>query len=380
MRTHLTFMAAALAAFVGAGLTQATDAEKRPGTPPGMIVPIAVVKVSDSKQPYATFQSHNQKVVENAYGVFMTYLAAGDDKTSNTWRLARSTDGGASFQTIYEASALTRAPVLETDQAGSLCLIQTHWGQKNADFMRFDPARDFKHPLISKMAGPLHAWKNTSCYDPTRQRLYFATVFGFYVLDRDGKVLKAVQLWKPGPRGDSAHYPQLTMDGPMLYAAWTNHKVGEGHQPYYDIHWMASADGGETWHVPGGATLSIPVAVDDSGPAPVVSLPDEAGVPPRGPWLKNFISKGGKLHFAYSQLNLADGRQHYVRFNQTNAAKELDIHPAWQGARIKVASGDGFFATGADPTAPLYAIMHTPDNRIGILASNNLGSTWHDYA
>ena len=35
---------------------------------------VEVTRIADQAPQYATFQSHNQKVVENRYGIFLTYL------------------------------------------------------------------------------------------------------------------------------------------------------------------------------------------------------------------------------------------------------------------------------------------------------------------
>jgi hypothetical protein len=56
-----------------------------------------VSKVADTITPYATFQSHNQKIVQNAYGIFMAYSYSQSPSPLGTWRLARDfglqTDG-----------------------------------------------------------------------------------------------------------------------------------------------------------------------------------------------------------------------------------------------------------------------------------------------
>src|SRR5262245_46659576 len=56
-----------------------------------------VVKVDDVVTAYATFQSHLQKVVENQYGIFMTYIYSTEPSAHGTWRLVRSIDRGKSW-------------------------------------------------------------------------------------------------------------------------------------------------------------------------------------------------------------------------------------------------------------------------------------------
>jgi len=68
---------------------------------------------------YATFQSHNQKVVQNANGIFMTYLLDYTDVAPwpGTWRLVRSTDGGTTFQVVYTSPLVgSKTACIETDE------------------------------------------------------------------------------------------------------------------------------------------------------------------------------------------------------------------------------------------------------------------------
>ncbi|MDP7254340.1 MAG: hypothetical protein QGF00_32375, partial [Planctomycetota bacterium] len=87
---------------------------------------IDIVCVDDDAFGYATFQSHNQKVVENRNGIFITHLnkRLNEAYTAQRWRLSRSTDGGRTFVTLWEAVDATNAPVLETDAADNLYLIR----------------------------------------------------------------------------------------------------------------------------------------------------------------------------------------------------------------------------------------------------------------
>jgi len=65
--------------------------------PPGLTV-IRPVVVDPDATGYGTFQSHNQKVVSNRRGVFMTHIRTRNEPyTAQQWRLSRSTDGGQSF-------------------------------------------------------------------------------------------------------------------------------------------------------------------------------------------------------------------------------------------------------------------------------------------
>ena len=80
---------------------------------------------------YGTFQSHNQKIVSNAGGIFMTYLREDNEKDPakpNVWRLMRSSDGGKTFSVVYEGRNNCRAPCVETDRRGNLYLAHPEYG------------------------------------------------------------------------------------------------------------------------------------------------------------------------------------------------------------------------------------------------------------
>jgi len=74
---------------------------------------VEVTCVDDRACGYGIFQSHNQKVVSNANGIFMTYLREDNEKDPrkpNVWRLMRSADGGKTFSVVYEGRNNGRAP------------------------------------------------------------------------------------------------------------------------------------------------------------------------------------------------------------------------------------------------------------------------------
>lgn len=54
--------------------------------------------VDDEATCYGTFQSHNQKVLWTAQGLFMTHLRSRNQEyTAQQWRLSHSEDGGATW-------------------------------------------------------------------------------------------------------------------------------------------------------------------------------------------------------------------------------------------------------------------------------------------
>ena len=74
--------------------------------------PVHITCVDAKATPYGTFQCHNHKVLSNGNGIFMTHIRSRNEEyTAQTWRLSQSTDGGATFQTIYQAVGATSAVV-----------------------------------------------------------------------------------------------------------------------------------------------------------------------------------------------------------------------------------------------------------------------------
>src|ERR1700752_2605583 len=82
---------------------------------------IEVTLLDDDAIAYATFASHNQKVVANREGMFVTYIRTSNTNyTGQQWRLSQSKDGGRTWGTVHEAIHATSAPVIETDAVSRL--------------------------------------------------------------------------------------------------------------------------------------------------------------------------------------------------------------------------------------------------------------------
>lgn len=262
-----------------------------PAEPP--LAPIELTSVDDGAIAYATFQSHNQKVVSNRHGIFVTYLrSAAEDYLAQTWRLLQSTDGGRTFNTIFEETRATNPPVLETDQNGELYLTRPDFVDGHAYLSRF-AAPDAK-PVTTKLVGG-SAGKFCQLLDETRQRIYYLAHSGaFHIAGTDGSVLKSAQLLVAGTKAVT-QYPHLTLsDDGTLYAAWTTNNLNE--YLYRSIQAMKSPDGGETWLTLDGKLLTLPIISDDTGPTTRISHDDELDV---HSWLSSFLWKQGKLHFVY---------------------------------------------------------------------------------
>src|SRR5690349_14769672 len=114
------------------------------------IAEIEIVCVDERAFGYGTFQSHNQQVVSNRNGLFMTHIRTRNEPyTAQQWRLSGSTDGGRSFFTVYEATDATNPPVLETDETGDLYLARPDFVDGNAYLYRFSAADDYAQPSIT---------------------------------------------------------------------------------------------------------------------------------------------------------------------------------------------------------------------------------------
>jgi len=374
---HEAFVANAEASAQERGLAPG----KRPVAGP---TPIELTCVDADVRTYSgTFQSHNQKVVQNARGIFMTHVRTRNAAyTAQEWRLSRSRDGGHSFTTIFSATNATNPPVLESDAEGNISLGRPDFINTNAYLYRFLAKEDYRSPHISRIEGGSAGKYAMMLDEPRRQLYWFAHNRTFARLDLEGGVLTCTKLFShPSPAG--LEYPQMSLDAHgVLHAAWTTVMVpspvpGERFV-YWDIHYMQSPDGGLTWRTMAGAPISIPVPADNSGPTDRITLDDEFEV---STWLANLLVKEGKAHFLY-MAQTEPRRQHYVRCDLGSHRRELDLQPQFAGQGLSLSGQDGFFVSRRNVSnSTLYCVAHDAGApRLGCLASNDNGSTWYDYA
>ena len=369
--------------------------------------PIEVTLVDDeSTTNFCTFQSFNQKVLQNEYGIFMTHLHSQTQTfDAQTWRLSRSVDGGHSFDVIHEETHGTNPPVIETDLLGNIYLMrQDYYSSSDSYLYIFSPLDNYSphDPIrIPDGGGGMYSM----LYDSIRNCLYYFNSGGpsnwvgsdalnarFYSIGLDGQVIHSKDIVKDGPNGQIV-WPLLAMDeNGVLYAAWTNH---EGIDPYTyrSIHFMRSTDGGDTWEKLDETLLEVPVFADDTGPTDRVTLESEYG---DDTWLWNFLAKNGKLHFAYQTYKgyqSPDNYVNYVRYDIDSAIEDERISGEWKGndvslSRNRIAPGDGFVVS--DPHHPNRSYWVSSDTlleegdpveeRLVVLYTDDNGDTWHDYA
>ncbi|MBI4604609.1 MAG: exo-alpha-sialidase [Planctomycetes bacterium] len=342
------------------------------------LVEIRLALVDGHATGYGTFQSHNQKVVSNRNGFFMTHIRSRNEPfTAQEWRLSWSEDGGETFRTLFQATHATNPPVLETDEEGNLFLVRPDFLDGNAYLYRFRPADRYAGPPLVSAIPKGSAGKFAMALDAGRRRLYyFAHNDTFHVLSLEGEVLSMRTLLRPG-KSAALQYPLLSLDaGGLLCAAWTTQ--AHGRYLYWDIHAMASLDGGATWRRLDGAALEPPVVADEGGPADRIVLGDELEA---HTWLSSLLARDGKLHFAYL-AQTSPPRQHYVRLDAKTGRRDRDVQPEWKGEELSLRSLDGFFASRAAlPGAPIYCVMRAAaESRLACLASDDGGETWYDYA
>ena len=337
--------------------------------------PIELVQVDDKAIAYATFQSHNQKVVSNGFGIFLTYLqSANAEYTAQKWQLMHSKDGGRSFSRLFEETRATNPPVLETDRDGKLFLIRPDFTDGNAYLSRFTSpdAKPESTPLIGGSAG-----KFCQLLDEPRQRLfYFAHNGTFHVVGTDGVVQKSISLLITGPKAVT-QYPHLTLgDDGTLYAAWTTSDLNT--YLYRSIQAMKTKDGGNTWATLDNKPLTLPIVSDETGPTTRISRDDELEV---HSWLSAFLFKQGKLHFVYWAKNSPE-RQRYLRFDASSGQKELDIEPIFQQHTPLLPNDSGLLVTDqAEPESPIYFVSTIEDkHRLACLISRDNGTTWREFA
>ncbi|HUD20013.1 MAG TPA: dockerin type I domain-containing protein [Patescibacteria group bacterium] len=342
--------------------------------------------VAEHVSNYATFTSNNQKVISNQYGIFITYqYSAGDASYLNIiWRLARSTDGGKTFTTIYESTDPTNPPTIETDSQGIIYLIRNdHTEQgRSAYLYRFYPEKDFKNPTITTIPDAGFSGKFGMILDESRHQIYYAkhNPMFMFTIGLDGTVKRKTLINTDGVA--FANYPQFTMDEHNnLYLAWVTNKGSNAN--YRSIHVIKSLDGGVTWRKLDGTTLTLPVVADETGPTDMLIFHSELT---GSSWLSSFIVKNNKIHFVYNTWDLNNGTwirgpQYYARYDLTTGQRDKFIEGTWKGETLAISNSSAVCATDrADTQSPIYCTSADKDRRMVTLVSYDNGDSWHDFA
>ena len=331
--------------------------------------------VDDEAIGYATFQSHNQKVVRNGRGIFLTHLRTRNEPyTAQQWRLLHSGDNGQSFRVVHEATHATNPPVIETDSKDNLYLIRCDFTTGEGFLYRFSPDDDYANHEVTVIPRGASG-KYAMMIDEARNRIYyFVHNNTFHTLDLDGNLISTDDLIAHGENA-VLQYPQLAMDEDgRLHAAWTTQKHHV--YMYWDIHHMVRDTLESPWRNLDRTELTPPVVNDNSGPALQISLDDEYEF---HTWLKSFTVKGDKVHFAY-RAAMEPIREHYMRYDMTTGERDVHMQPRVGGEEYDTNSLDGFFVTpDASAETPLF-LVSSKDGHVVALRSDDNGATWHDHA
>ena len=242
--------------------------------------------------------SHNQKIVSNGNGIFLTYTYyRGPESTSQIgWALLQSTDGGASFSVRYQQYTHfgTNTPTLESYPRDYIFAVDSDFnhhsdssGNADAYFYRFDATTGFTTPSVMATIPGGSAVKFSTRLDPTNDLIYYYAWYHgespqFYALDGNGTIVSETALtreggWVNDPNGGVtttvAHYPYVTSDPwGRIFAAWTT-AATSGLYWYRDIHFMMASGG--YWQRADGTAHSLPVWPDNYGNTDKVSSDDE---------------------------------------------------------------------------------------------------------
>ena len=362
-----------IAAAIVGSLSMAVADGAEPGENMGKI---ELVCVDPEAHGYATFQAHNQKVVSNAQGFFMTHIRTrGEGYMAQEWRVLRSRDRGKTFEILFESISATNAPVIESDAAGNLYVMRPDFADHGGYLYRFviNEEGEYGEPLITAFPGA-GSGKFAMALDEGRRQVYFFAHSGsLHTLGLDGQLKRKVQLLAKGEDAQP-QYPHLQFDADgVLHAAWTNTKLGG--KLYRDIHHMYSDDGGISWQTVPQIAVELPVVCDRHGPTLQVTLDDEFDV---STWLASFLPTGDKLHFLY-RARFDPQRQHYMRFDRKTGRRDLDLSPEFGGETLKIGNSDGLLVGDAVGKA-IYCVGSGPKGHIVCLVSRDAGQTWKDYA
>ena len=345
-----------------------------------------IIPVDDDSYNFSTFQCHNQKVVSNEKGCFMTYVKSRNEKyTAQKWFLLQDRDNIGKFDMLYSSTDPTNPPCLETNEHNDLYVAYPDFVDGNSYLLIFRASEDYKNP-VKKTIKNSASGKVCMAYDRSRNRLcYFSNNNSFTVLDLDGNILSAFDLTK---RGSSAkvEYPQIYIDiHGTIHALWTTENPSRPYL-YWSIHHILSKDGGCTWQNMHGDHIDIPVLSDEYGGSVRITTDEEFDLQT---WAHGFTVKDGKVHIIYSpHLNdqnkiyepYFDPSMRYVRYDLETGRMDHEIKPVFRGDELDVCGFDGFFAHDeTTPGSPLYYVSRQGD-RIACLLSRDNGFTWHDHA
>ena len=349
---------------------------------------VTITSIGTDLTYYATFQSHNQRVVSTAGGYFMGYLLSRNDSAGGgQWRISRSIDAGLTWTPLYtSATTGSSPPALATDPDGNLYAASVNFldASRPAYITKWS-AGDYSLVATGTYPGFGGAGKYTLVYDECRDQLVYASYDGqLLVVDPDDLgASTSHRVMSSAGEHAWAQYPHLFMVGCELYHAWT---TSFSSTSYYSIHAAKSPDGGTSWfqlqaEACDGSDewwtrneawrLPSPFNPDDTPPSSTqVSYTEENGA---HTWLSNMIVHRGKIHFAYWAQTYGDV---YTRFDDGPGYRECTQRGP-TGATVRPGLFGAFFVQDGDA---LYLVGGDSEGRIAVIRSDDNGDSWSDFA
>lgn len=356
------------------------------------VFPAAMQVVTvDKSKAYGTFNSHNQKVVANARGIFAAYIKDYNSSDIGTWQLRMSVDGGKTFAPILTQTDSSKAPCIETDSKNNIHIAYPTNNWKDIYYIKLLASENYTppHSIIVSGAG---AGKYSCDFRESDKTFFYVGWSNMVRINTDTmSVIDNRPVLAHGPKGYS-QYPLLSFDPSKIYMmlGWTTVDT-VGHQSYRDIRYGMSWNSGLTFGVPStGATIRLPIVADSTGGSVQALLPSDDETSERAlnngsyinNWLANLSFVDGYIHFMYAHYgpNISQ-RVRYVRTSLMSPTPSV-VMERFKGDSIELVTLGSYFITHRAPTGGywLYAIGGTADNRIAALISLDSGETWHDFA
>lgn len=341
------------------------------------LAPIELTLIDDNATGYATFQSHNQKVVGNERGIFLTYIKSRNEAyTAQHWRLLWSQDEGATFHELYADTHATNPPVLETDKANNVYLAHPKFDTGEVLFYRFLAAEDYATPHMTTIPNAAAGKYSMVLNEESQECYFFSHNNTFHTISLDGTLESSIQLTKAGKEA-GIQYPHIILSEKPghLIALWTTQE--HGRYMYRSIHAIQSHDFGKSWHaLHNEKKLKLPVVVDEGGPSTLLSKTAEFDI---HTWLCSATARAGFLHTMY----LAQGTPSTFRYQSHRFAypdQHIEHSPILQGDTLSIKGFDGFFITSPTPEQYKITAMSSNAGHLVALQSQCNGQNWKDLA
>jgi hypothetical protein len=208
----------------------------------------------------------------------------------------------------------------------------------------------------------------------------------FYALDLNGNVVYKSDVFEESfaktfnnAWGDTNYHRfDIGPDG-TLYMAWTNLYAGTPYPYFQDEHFMMSPDGGKNWVAKNGP-VTLPVRGDDAGPTWKITNSADLG---SGTSTSNFLGgllyNGGKLHFVYGGC-CTSNHSVYERFDLSTKSFDGRNGPNYRGETISFYREGSLSGSATGRIFHVGPIISNGVYKVGAIYSDDIGSSWHDFA